>query len=306
MNISHMKYAVEVARLGSLNKASETLMTAQPNISRSIKELEADLGIKIFDRSAKGMFLTADGEEFITYAKMILGQLDGIEALYRRRDTKKQKFSVCVPRASYISEAFVEFSKSLKNEPCEIYYKETNSQKAIDNLILGKSRLAIVRYAEIYGKHFKALFEEKGVSYEIISEFTHRLLVSSNSPLAKKEKIREEELSEFTELAHADHFVPSLSPNKVIKEEISENIRKKLFLFERCSALELLSENPDCFMWVSPTPKKLLRTYGLTELAVEDNKKAYRDVLIYKKDLRLSALENQFIIELCASKRRNW
>ena len=45
MNILHMKYAVEVARLGSLNKASESLMIAQPNISRSIKELEADIAL---------------------------------------------------------------------------------------------------------------------------------------------------------------------------------------------------------------------------------------------------------------------
>ena len=51
MNITHMKYAVEVAKAGSLNKASETLLIAVPNISRSIKELEADLGISIFDRT---------------------------------------------------------------------------------------------------------------------------------------------------------------------------------------------------------------------------------------------------------------
>ena len=65
MNILHMKYAVEVARHGSLNKAADALFIAQPNISRSIKELEANLGITIFDRSAKGMILTPEGEEFI-------------------------------------------------------------------------------------------------------------------------------------------------------------------------------------------------------------------------------------------------
>ena len=43
MNILHMKYAVEVARIGSINKASEELLIAQPNLSRSIKELEACL-----------------------------------------------------------------------------------------------------------------------------------------------------------------------------------------------------------------------------------------------------------------------
>ena len=99
MNISHIKYAVEVARLGSLNKAAESLLTAQPNISRSIKELEADLGITIFTRSAKGMVLTPEGEEFIGYAKNILQQRADVEMLYQKGAPRKQKFSISVPRA---------------------------------------------------------------------------------------------------------------------------------------------------------------------------------------------------------------
>ena len=53
-----MKYAVEVAKTGSLNKAAEKLFMAPPNLSRSIKELESDLGITIFERSQKGVTLT--------------------------------------------------------------------------------------------------------------------------------------------------------------------------------------------------------------------------------------------------------
>ena len=79
MNILHMKYAVEVARIGSINKAAEQLYIAQPNLSRCIKELEADLGIVIFDRTFKGMKLTPDGEEFIHYAQKVLSQIDDIE-----------------------------------------------------------------------------------------------------------------------------------------------------------------------------------------------------------------------------------
>ena len=108
MNILHMKYAVEVAKLGSLNKAAETLLIAQPNISRSIKELEADLGITIFNRSAKGMDLTPEGEEFINYAQNILKQIDEVEMLYKQGAPNKQKFSISVPRACYISDAFAE------------------------------------------------------------------------------------------------------------------------------------------------------------------------------------------------------
>ena len=62
MNLLHMKYAVEVARTGSINRAAEQLLIGQPNLSRAIKELESSLGVTIIKRSAKGMKLTPDGE----------------------------------------------------------------------------------------------------------------------------------------------------------------------------------------------------------------------------------------------------
>ena len=163
MNILHMKYAVEVARLGSLSKAAESLLVAQPNISRSIKELEGDLGIVIFKRSAKGMDLTPEGEEFIQYATNILKQIDDVEMLYRNGAPKKQKFSISVPRACYISEAFAEFSKCLSDAPAEIFYKETNSQRAITNVLNNNYSLGIIRYAASYDRTFKEMLEEKGL-----------------------------------------------------------------------------------------------------------------------------------------------
>lgn len=150
MNILHMKYAVEVARAGSLSKAAETLLIAQPNISRSIKELEADLGITIFDRTAKGMFLTPDGEEFISYAKEILKSIEHVESHYKNGLPKKQKFSISVPRACYISEAFAQFSNQLTCDVAEIFYKETNSQRTIKSIIENDYKLGIIRYKEFF------------------------------------------------------------------------------------------------------------------------------------------------------------
>ena len=70
MNILHLKYAVSIADNGSINKAAEEIHVAQPNLSRVVRELEADLGITIFQRSAHGMSLTPDGEEFISDASL--------------------------------------------------------------------------------------------------------------------------------------------------------------------------------------------------------------------------------------------
>ena len=92
MNLLHMKHALEVAKAGSLNKAAENLLIAAPNISRSIKELESDLGITIFERTQNGMRLTLEGEEFINIAKGILGQIDEVEKFYKAGAPQKLKF----------------------------------------------------------------------------------------------------------------------------------------------------------------------------------------------------------------------
>ena len=304
MNISHIKYAVEVARLGSLNKAAESLLIAQPNISRSIKDLEADLGITIFNRSAKGMVLTPEGEEFIGYAKSILRQIDDVELLYKNGAPRKQKFSISVPRACYISDAFAEFSKCLGDESAEIFYKETNSQRTINNVLDRDYKLGIIRYSENYDKFFKALLEEKGLAYEMVAEFSYVLLMSREHPLASKETVTFDDLPPYIEVAHADPYVPSLPLSRVVKEELPDNVPRRIFIFERASQFDLLSENTDTFMWVSPVPDKILDRYGLVEKVCVDNKRVYKDVLIYKEGYKLSRLDKQFITELCESRRK--
>lgn len=305
MNILHMKYAVEVARAGSLNKAAEKLYVALPNLSRSIKELEADLGIAIFDRSAKGMTLTPEGEEFIGYAKGILKQIDQVERLYKNGSPDKQRFSISVPRACYIADAFAQFSKALSDSPVEIFYKETNSKRTIENILEHDYKLGIIRYAENYDKHFKTMLEEKGLACELVTEFSYVLVVSQDSPLACREAVTFDDLTGLIEIAHADPYVPSLPMSRVFKEEHPDNIERRIFVFERASQFELLSQNPDTFMWMSPAPEAVLQRYGLIEVSCSENSKVYKDMLVYRKGYKLSALDHQFITALCEAKRRH-
>lgn len=304
MNLLHTKHAVEVAKAGSLGKASEKLLIAAPNISRSVKELEAELGITIFDRTQNGMRLTPEGEEFINYAKGILTQIDELEAYYKSGTPKKQKFSISVPRACYISEAFAEFSKSLTKEAAEIFYKETNSQRAISNMLEHDYKLGIIRYAENYDQYFKLMLEEKGLQYEVVTEFTYSLMLSADNPLAEKEKITFDDLTDYIEIAHADPYVPSMPLSRVKREELPDNINRRIFIYERASQFDLLSHNHETFMWVSPAPESLLKRYNLVQKKCDDNKRLYKDVLIYKKGYKLSELDRRFTSELYEAKKK--
>ncbi len=304
MNILHMKYAVAVSDAGSISKASEALFIAQPNLSRSIKELEADLGITIFDRSAKGMFLTPEGEEFIGYAKKILKQIDEVEALYKNGSPVRQQFSISVPRASYVSYAFANFAKNLSCEPAEIFYKETNSSRAISNMLKSDYRLGIIRYAEAFDRYFKTMLDEKGFVSELVAEFQYLLLMHRDCPLAEKESICRDDLKDYIEIAHADPFVPSLPSAEVKKEELSGDIDRRIYVFERASQYDLLSRNTNMFMWVSPLPDELLGRLGLVMRSCSGNNRTYKDVLIYRSDYRLTELDRKFISELHRAKNK--
>ncbi len=300
-----MKYAIEVARCGSINKAAEVLLMNQPNLSRAIRELEASLGVQLFSRSAKGMVVTPEGEVFLHYAEKILKQVDEVENMFRRSLADKKRFSVSVPRAGYIGAAFAEFSKKIKAAGnVEIYYKETNSKRTLKNLLEEDYKLGIIRYAEGFDSYYKALFEEKGLTAELVTEFSYELTFSETSPLAALDEIKLSDLSDLTEIAHADPYVPSLPFAEVKREELPDNVSRRIFVFERASQLELLSKNPETFMWVSPIPEDTLGRYDLICRKCPENRKVYKDVIVHRKDYRLSRLDCAFIEELCQAKRR--
>ena len=295
MNLLHLKYAVEVASAGSINKAAENLYMGQPNLSRAIKELENSLGIAIFDRSARGMTPTPEGEQFLAYAQKILNEVDEVEAIYRDGVTQRKRFSISVPRATYIAEAFSQFTCSLGSDPCELFYMETDSLHAIDNILRSDYKLGVIRYATEYEQYFNTTLPEKGLRYETITEFSYVLIMHRAHPLAQKERIVHADLAPYIEVAHADSYVPTLPVSEVRKNLLNPEIERRIFVFERGGQFDLLSENHETFMWVSPVPEETLRRYDLVQRTCVDNTRIHRDVLICKNSHRLSELDKRFI-----------
>ncbi|MDP4109684.1 MAG: LysR family transcriptional regulator, partial [Bacillota bacterium] len=181
MNILHLKYALEVKKCGSITQAAEKLYMSQPNLSKAISELEKTLGMNIFKRTSKGIVPTKKGEEFLSYAKNILDQIDEMEALYRPEKRNTQSFSISVPRASYITHAFASFVNGLdRDKDINISFRETNAITAVNNVDEGDSGLGILRYNVLRGKYILNLLAEKGLRSEPLLEYTRLLLMSKS------------------------------------------------------------------------------------------------------------------------------
>ena len=302
MNILHMKYAVEVAEAGSINQAATKLYIAQPNLSRCIKELEAELGIQIFDRTSRGMKLTPDGEEYIRYARKILDQIDDLEKHYKKGASSKQYFSISIPRASYISDAFARFSCRIGTAPAEIYYSETNPLNAVNNILKSGFNLGIIRYDSQFDRYYRDMLDANDLDCEMVAEFKYVLIMNKDNSIANKELIYKKDLADLIEIAHGDPYVPSIPVSTIMEHELTENVSKRLLIYERGSQFELLEANPETFMWVSPVPQKILEKHGLVQRLCCDNSRLYKDMLIYKSGYRFTELDESFIEELYRSR----
>ena len=113
MTLLQLKYAVTVAAAGTISEAAKELYMAQPSLTAAIKELENELGITIFRRTNKGILISAEGEEFLGYARQVIEQTSLIEERYLGTAPVKHQFCVSTQHYSFAVEAFVELLKKL-------------------------------------------------------------------------------------------------------------------------------------------------------------------------------------------------
>lgn len=300
-NLNHLKYVVEVARTNSITKAAENLYMGQPNLSRAIKELEDNLGIVIFKRTPKGLSPTEEGEKFLEYAFNAVEKISEIESVYFIEKPGSKQFSASVARASYISYAFSKFLDRLDaSEDINIEYKETNALKTINNILHGNYNVGIIRYAAKYDKNFIRMLDEKNLKYQLIWEYEMLAAMAENHPLAKKENLSKEDLKIYPQIVHGDPYVPFVQPSEIseIKEPESRGLKKIIRIYERGSQFEILRGKLRAYMWVPPIPDSTLARNGIVQREVKDSGKAYKDLLIFRKNYKFSALDNIFIEEL--------
>jgi len=96
MELRHLRYFVAVAEEGSLTHAAERrLHTAQPSLSRQIRDLEVEVGVKLLERGARGIALTAAGRTFLDHARLALLQIEAAgEAARRAAQPQKTTFTI--------------------------------------------------------------------------------------------------------------------------------------------------------------------------------------------------------------------
>lgn len=292
MNLQHFKYVVEVEKTGSISQAAENLFMNQPNLSKAIKDLEQSLGIALFHRTSRGVTPTAEGMEFLEYARGILSQIEEMEAHFSGRDKDCHTLRLSIPRSSYIAEAFTAFVASLDpKKGMDVTFSEVGTHQAIRNILEEKHHLAVIRYQSLYESYYLRFLEDQGLEWEEFWEFDSLVLMSQSHPLTACPELEISQLKQYVEIAHDDLSIP----NFPIRET---NIpRRRIYVQERGSQLDLLTRIPETYMWVSPMPQDLLERGNLVQRRCAAPHMTQKDVLVYAKG-HTPGLEQQFVEKL--------
>ncbi len=160
MNVNQLKYVLTVAHSPSMREAATKLYVSQPALSASIRELEEELGILIFERTNKGITLTQEGREFITYAKQAVGQYEVLEERYLSRAKEKERFSVSTQHYNFAIKSFAEVIRRFEPEQYLFSIHETRTHEVLENVRDLKSEVGIVSYSGSNEGPLKKLLKE--------------------------------------------------------------------------------------------------------------------------------------------------
>ena len=191
MNITELRYLVAIRKWGSVSAAAKQLYAAQPNVSKALKNLEEEYGIRIFERSSTGMIPTEQGRHFIRQAERVLDEVDRLDLDARSRQSSCAELRVVLPHATYASYATVDFLQQMADsQQLRVHIRESGSMEALDHVLRRGYHLALLRYAEEDEDYYRRYCDRHGLHREPVMEFEYRLLTNREGPLAKCEVSR--------------------------------------------------------------------------------------------------------------------
>ncbi|MBE5807772.1 MAG: LysR family transcriptional regulator [Clostridiales bacterium] len=197
MTLQQLNYVVTISETGSFNKAAERLYVAQPSLTAAVKELERELSVTIFNRTGRGVTLTADGLEFLPYARQVLEQYQNLIDVFGNKGTRKQKFAVSTQHYSFAVKAFVEMTRSFDVAQYEFAIRETRTRDVIDDVASSRSEIGILYLNDFNRRAIEKLLSTGGLLFHHLIECKPYVYLWRGHPLAGQKTIRFDELLEY-------------------------------------------------------------------------------------------------------------
>ena len=226
MTLQQLKYIVAVAETGNMTEAAEKLFIAQPSLTNAIRNLENEMGITAFTRSNKGVELTREGEELLSYARQILEQADVMAEHFQGEKHRRPHLSVSCQHYSFAVNAFVDVIRKYDADEYNFTLRETTTYDIIDDVSAGRSDVGVLYLSQRNEQVLSKMLKKNDLQFEELFVADPHVFLSDKDPLSHKEIISMEDLyphpylvfeqGSHNSASYAEEFVPTLEFDKQI------------------------------------------------------------------------------------------
>lgn len=235
MTLQQLKYVIEVANRGSINEAAKRLFISQPSLSNAIKDLEDEMQLAIFERSNKGISLSKEGVEFLSYARQVVEQAELLESRYLNAKPSPQHFSVSTQHYAFAVNAFVSLVQEHGQDEYELSLRETKTYEIIEDVKSLRSEIGILYLNEFNGKVINKLLKTANLQFNSLLTAKPHIFISIKNPLAKQSIVTIDQLQNYPYLSfdqgeyNSFHFSEEILSTMTHKKSIRVNDRATLF-----------------------------------------------------------------------------
>ena len=239
VNISQIKYVLAVAGSSSIREAATKLYISQPALSSSLRELEDELGILIFERTNKGISITDEGREFVTYAKKVIAQYEIMESRYLSGESGKERFSVSTQHYNFSIKAFTEVIRRENPDRYIFSIHETKTEEVLNDVRTLKSEVGIISFSDSSENIVKKLIREYGLQFKPLMKIETYVYVWKDHEFAGREEISLKELADYPCIS----FDQSGNSNYYLSEEAMADydFKKMIKSDDRATSMELIA-----------------------------------------------------------------
>ncbi len=240
MNITQLKYVLALAGAASMREAAARLYVSQPALSASVRELENELGVLLFERTNKGISLTDAGRDFLTYAQKAVGQYEILEDRYLSRDRHAERFSVSTQHYNFSIRAFTDVIRRTAPEKYVFSIHETKTKEVLDDVASLKSEVGIISFSGANEAVIKKLFRDHQLDFVPLMRRETYVYVWRDHPFAGRKEISIEEMRAYPCVS----FDQSGDGNYYLTEEAMADyaFEKMIKSDDRATSMEIIAE----------------------------------------------------------------
>ena len=188
MNIQQLRYVVAIANSGTFREAAEKMYVSQPSLSISVRDLEKELGFKIFRRTSSGTFLTRRGMEFYEKAQELVKGFDVFQNQYANPEEEKDEFSIASQHYDFLPPTITAFSQQYPEYKNFRIFESTTVQ-ILDEVAQGHSEIGIIYLNNQNQKGIMQRVEKLELEVIELIPFQTHIYLREGHPLAKKKEL---------------------------------------------------------------------------------------------------------------------